>query len=107
MYWRIKALSREKPKPLFYNDGASQSIQHPYLNVHDWKSNIPIRLYHGKEDQTVPYSSSVSTLAAMQAQQASDIALIDCPGTPSDHKNCVIPYWLFMTTYFASMAEGL
>jgi pimeloyl-ACP methyl ester carboxylesterase len=76
-------------------------------NVHDWKPNAPIRLYHGKEDQTVPYESSRSTLAAMQARQVNDIELIDCPSTPSDHKNCVVPYWLFMTEYFAGFAEGL
>jgi len=76
-------------------------------NVHEWRANVPIRLYHGKDDQTVPYESSRSTLNAMQAQQSVDIELIDCPAAVSDHKNCVVPYWLFMSNYFASIAEGL
>jgi acetyl esterase/lipase len=76
-------------------------------NVHEWQANAPIRLYHGKDDQTVPYSSSVSTLGSMQAQGTNDIELVDCPSEPANHSNCVIPYWLYMTNYFATIAEGL
>lgn len=76
-------------------------------NVHEWRANVPIRLYHGKDDQTVPYESSLSTLNALQAQQSVDIELIDCPAAEANHSNCVLPYWLFMSNYFAGMADGL
>ena len=76
-------------------------------NVHEWRANTPIRLYHGKDDQTVPYKSATTTLEAMQTQNSADIELIDCPADPSNHRNCVVPYWLFMINYFANMAEGL
>jgi fermentation-respiration switch protein FrsA (DUF1100 family) len=25
-------------------------------NVHDWKPEAPVRLFHGRDDQTVPYA---------------------------------------------------
>lgn len=76
-------------------------------NVHDWQPHVPVRLYHGKDDKTVPYESSSSALAAMQARQTADVSLVDCPATPSDHVECVVPYWLYMLEFFAPMAEGL
>ena len=56
-------------------------------NVHDWKPELPVRLFHGRDDRTVPYASSVVTLAAMQAKGAgANVTLTDCTGvTPAGH----------------------
>ena len=63
-------------------------------NVHDWRPQLPVYLYHGRDDRTVPYTSSTSTLAAMQAQGAGNsVSLTDCPATPSSHIGCVPPSW--------------
>jgi hypothetical protein len=55
-------------------------------NVHDWKPAAPIRLFHGRDDQTVPYLASTRTLQAMQARgTGSTVTLTDCNATPASH----------------------
>ena len=77
-------------------------------NVHNWRPQVPVYLYHGRDDQTVPYASSTSTLAAMQAQGASDlVSLSDCPAAPSSHLGCVAPFLGFMLGKLALQAQDL
>ncbi len=77
-------------------------------NVHDWRPQAPVYLYHGRDDRTVPYASSTSTLAAMQAQGAGElVSLTDCPATPSSHIGCVAPFIGFMLGKLAPIAQDL
>jgi hypothetical protein len=77
-------------------------------NVHDWKPERPVRLFHGRDDQTVPYASSLSTLQTMQMNGAGDlVSLTDCPAVPADHSTCV-PYFIdFMLTQLALFGPDL
>jgi pimeloyl-ACP methyl ester carboxylesterase len=74
-------------------------------NVHDWKPEVPVSLFHGRDDQTVPHASAVRTLEAMRARGATHVSLTDCPATPSSHRNCVKPYWDFMLGQLAGLAR--
>ncbi len=66
-------------------------------NVHRWKPAHPVYLFHGKDDGTVTYGSSLSTLQGMQAQGAGDlVSLTDCTAQPSGHKECLLPFIEFM-----------
>lgn len=77
-------------------------------NVSDWKPTVPVRLFHGPQDRTVPYASSVSTLRAMQQQGAGDlVTLTDCRAQPSDHLDCVGPFFDFMIKELAPVAKDL
>ncbi len=76
-------------------------------NVHDWKPDVPVRLYHGRDDQTVPYASSSSTLQAMQARGAAAVTLTDCTAAPSSHTGCVAPYFTFALGHLAAAARDL
>ena len=77
-------------------------------NVHNWRPQVPVYLYHGRDDQTVPYASSTSTLAAMQAQGAGDlVSLTDCTAAPSSHLGCVAPFLGFMLGKLAPVAQDL
>ncbi|HSW07950.1 alpha/beta hydrolase family protein [Aquabacterium sp.] len=77
-------------------------------NVHDWKPELPVRLYHGRDDRTVPYASSTVTLAAMQARGAgAQVTLTDCGAVPAGHLECVVPYWSFMLDHLAGFARDL
>ncbi|MBI5256563.1 MAG: prolyl oligopeptidase family serine peptidase [Burkholderiales bacterium] len=77
-------------------------------NVHDWKPEVPVRLYHGRDDRTVPYASSAVTLAAMQARGAGDkVSLTDCNAQPAGHLDCVVPFWGFMLGQLAPTARDL
>ncbi len=77
-------------------------------SVYDWKPQVPVRLYHGRDDRTVPYASSVTTLQAMRAQGAGDlVSLTDCPAVPASHIGCVPPFLNFMLGQLAPLAQDL
>lgn len=77
-------------------------------NVHNWLPQVPVHLYHGRDDRTVPYASSTSTLAAMQAQGAGElVTLTDCPAAESSHLHCVAPFMDFMLGKLAPVAQDL
>ncbi|WP_395699742.1 lipase family protein [Aquabacterium sp.] len=76
-------------------------------NVHAWKPELPVRLYHGRDDRTVPYASATVTLAEMKSRGAPDVTLTDCPAVPAGHLECVVPYWDFMVGQLALVARDL
>lgn len=77
-------------------------------NVHDWRPDVPPRLFHGREDQTVPYASSLSTLQAMQNNGAGAlVSLTDCPVSPADHIACVPSFLSFTLDQLAPVARDL
>jgi dienelactone hydrolase len=76
-------------------------------NVHDWAPAAPLRLFHGRDDQTVPYVSATRTLAAMRARGAGDASLTDCTLAPSRHTECVPPFLAFVLGEFAARARDL
>ncbi len=71
-------------------------------DVFDWKPLVPIKLFHGADDETVPIISSESTLNAM-LNQGADVELIRCTESPSSHKNCVLPYINLVVDSFESL----
>ena len=71
-------------------------------DVHNWKPDIPIKLFHGEDDRTVPIESAESTLDTMQALGA-DVELVKCNANPSNHTNCIFPYINFTVEYFDSL----
>lgn len=78
-------------------------------SVYDYKPNVPVRLYHGRDDRTVPYASSVNTLRAMQQRGAADLVnLTDCRVQPvAGHLECVPPFITFMLGQLAPVAQDL
>jgi acetyl esterase/lipase len=77
-------------------------------SVHDWNPQKPVFLYHGRDDSTVPYSSSTSALAAMQARGAQGmVSLTSCSATPSSHIGCVPPFLNFMLGKLKAVAQDL
>jgi fermentation-respiration switch protein FrsA (DUF1100 family) len=44
----------------------TRAIAQNFSSVYDWRPQVPVPLFHGRNDQTVPYASSVNTLQAMQ-----------------------------------------
>lgn len=77
-------------------------------NVHDWKPELPVRLYHGRDDRTVPYASGTVTLNTMRQRGAgATVTLTDCPAVPAGHLECVVPYFEFMLGQLALVARDL
>ncbi len=71
-------------------------------DVFEWKPLVPITLFHGEDDETVPIISSESTLNTMLALGA-DIELIKCTEVPSGHKDCVPEYVNLVVEIFQSL----
>jgi pimeloyl-ACP methyl ester carboxylesterase len=77
-------------------------------DVYDWAPQVPVSLFHGRDDVTVPYLSATSTLQAMQSRGAGDrVTLTTCVAEPAGHKECVLPYWRFVLGQFAQVARDL
>ena len=77
-------------------------------NVHDWKPEAPVRMFHGRDDQTVPYAASTRTLQAMQARGAgTTVTLTDCVATPASHLGCVAPYFSHALAQMAPWVRDL
>ena len=76
-------------------------------NVHDWTPALPVRMYHGRDDQTVPYAAATRTLQTMQARGANTATLTNCTATPSSHLGCVQPYFAYMMGQLSGLARDL
>ena len=76
-------------------------------DVHDWAPAAPVRFFHGRDDQSVPYVSSTSTLQTMRTRGAADVSLTDCTQTPSSHLGCVPEYLTFVLAEFARRVRDL
>lgn len=76
-------------------------------NVHDWLPTLPIPLFHGRQDQTVPFTASTTTVAAMSARGARGVALTECTRVPSGHKDCVPQYLRFLFEQLTPVARDL
>jgi len=76
-------------------------------NVHDWRPAAPVRLYHGRDDGTVPYAASTATLKAMQGRATPDVSLTDCSATPSSHLGCVPTFFNFVIEQLAPVIRDL
>ncbi len=76
-------------------------------DVHDWRPAQPVRLFHGRDDQTVPFVASAHALQAMQGRGAPDVLLQECTSVPSGHLDCVQPYWQTMLSQMAQVVRGL
>ena len=75
-------------------------------NVHNWKPSIPLKLFHGEDDKTVPIEGAISTFNTMRGLGA-DVELVKCATTPADHSPCVRPYLNYMINYFSGLRNDL
>lgn len=76
-------------------------------NVHDWKATAPVRLFHGRDDETVPFINAPLALAAMQAKNSADVQVVECQEEDSGHSQCVPDYGVFVIDYFLGIAQGI
>ncbi|RYG11553.1 MAG: hypothetical protein EON92_10275 [Burkholderiales bacterium] len=77
-------------------------------SVTDWAPQVPLDLFHGRDDRTVPYLSATRTLQSMRARGAGNlVTLTDCVAQPSGHSQCVLPYWRFVLDRFGKDAKDL
>jgi len=76
-------------------------------SVHDWAPGAPLRLFHGRDDQTVPFAASTAALQAMRTRGASDLSLTECTEVPSSHIGCVPQFLVFVLSELARHVRDL
>ncbi len=77
-------------------------------SVHDWLPAVPVRMFHGRDDRTVPYASALSALRAMHARGAGDlVSLSDCRAAPPSHIGCVPSFLTHVLEQLAPHAQDL
>lgn len=75
-------------------------------DVHDWKADIPIKLFHGNDDETVPVEASISTFNTMTAL-GGDVELVKCSEQPAGHSECALPFLNYTINYFEGLRTDL
>jgi len=84
------------------------SIETSLSSVTDWAPQVPLDLFRGRDDRTVPYLSATRTLQSMRARGAGNlVTLTDCVAQPAGHSQCVLPYWRFVVDRFGKDAKDL
>lgn len=80
-------------------------------DIYNWAPHVPTRLFHGVDDDIVPYFNATTARDAMNAAGAANLALIDCTTRsiliPRDHENCVPDYLSRALNWFGSLATDL
>lgn len=68
-------------------------------NVYDWAPKAPIRMFHGANDETVPYANSIKAVSVMNENEGVDVTLKDCESIPSTHVKCAAGFAIFALDY--------
>ena len=72
-----------------------------------WAPDVPVYLFHGRLDLTVPYSASTSAQDALRAAGATDVSLTDCTTPKFGHLECVPQYFHFAVERLGRTAKDL
>ena len=76
-------------------------------SVFNWRPQVPVALFHGRNDRTVPYASAERTLDAMKQRGTGDlVSLTDCQAIPAGHLECVPPFVDLLLERIGSQATG-
>lgn len=87
------------------DDRAAIAAEH---SVHlGWVPSAPVYLFHGRNDTTVPYSVSVSTLNTLRNAGAPNVSLADCTTPDYGHLDCVPQYFSFALEKMGRLARNL
>jgi len=73
-----------------------------------WAPAVPVYMFHGREDKTVPYSAALSALRSFEAAGArGHVTLTDCTTPELGHLDCVPEYFRFAVDRMGRLAQGL
>ena len=87
------------------DDKAGIAAEH---SVHlGWAPSVPVYLFHGRGDLTVPYSAAESARDPLRAAGAPDVTLTDCTTPKFGHLDCVPEYFRFAVDRMGRLAKDL
>jgi pimeloyl-ACP methyl ester carboxylesterase len=78
-------------------------------DIYNWAPAVPTRLFHGPDDDIVPYANATTAKTAMTNNGSTTVTLVDCDAgaLPTTHDNCAMPFAIDVITYFKTLATGL
>ena len=68
---------------------------------------MPITLFHGRKDVTVPFFNTTDANTAMTAKGSASVNLIECTATPADHEGCIPEYGKVLIQVLGEYAQNL
>ena len=87
------------------DDKAGIAAEH---SVHlGWAPSVPVYLFHGRGDLTVPYSAAESARDTLRAAGAPDVTLTDCTTPKFGHLDCVPEYFRFAVDRMGRLPKDL
>ena len=87
------------------DDKAGIAAEH---SVHlGWAPSVPVYLFHGRGDLTVPYSAAESARDTLRAAGATEVTLTDCTTPKFGHLDCVPEYFRFAVDRMGRLAKDL
>ena len=87
------------------DDRAAIAAQH---SVHlGWAPSVPVHLFHGPGDLTVPYVASTSAREALSNAGAKRVTLTGCTTPEFGHLECVPEYFVFAVDQLGRLARDL
>ena len=77
-------------------------------DIYDWRPTAPTVLFHGPQDDVVPYANTTTAYTTMQTRGSTSVARVDCTGvSPTNHTNCAAPFVSTVKSTLASYANNL
>ncbi len=77
-------------------------------NVYNWRPSRPTRLFHGDQDDVVPYANTTTAATVMATNGSVSITVAACSGVaPRNHVNCFPAFFVDMKSYFGGLALNL
>jgi pimeloyl-ACP methyl ester carboxylesterase len=70
-------------------------------SIHDWSPTSPVRLYHSRTDERIPFSDSRKAYRNMIKGGSKQVELIELPG--EDHYNSVFGFMELVIPWFESL----
>jgi pimeloyl-ACP methyl ester carboxylesterase len=78
-------------------------------DIYTWAPKVPTRLFHGRDDEVVPYANAVTAQTRMTLLSSTTVTVVDCvtitiPPQPTTHNNCVSPFAKDMILYVQTLS---
>jgi pimeloyl-ACP methyl ester carboxylesterase len=92
-----------------YGDGGEITLKNHIKenDIYDWAPKVPTRLFHGPNDDTVPFVNSTTAETRMKANGSTTVTVVDtCSVVLDAHTACAKPFALDMIAFF-KLASGL
>jgi pimeloyl-ACP methyl ester carboxylesterase len=78
-------------------------------DIYNWAPAVPTRLFHGADDDIVPYANATTAKTAMTNNGSTTVSIVNCDAgaLPTTHDNCAMPFAIDVITFFKTLATGL